>query len=957
MKPVSLTLQNFGPFCHTQTVDFTKFYEESLFLITGDTGAGKTTIFDAITYALYGDASGTRRKTEELRSAFAEEGDVCSVTLTFTVRDRTYTIYRAPSYTKPGRATPVPTKVQLTTPEGICTSVNDVQATVRSLLGMDIDQFRKTVMLAQGEFCALLQAKSKDKQEIFRRIFDTYLYQRISEKIKEEYDAQKSDYALYYERIRNSCAQLADVRDEQLQELLIQDFLQPKKISDCLQRVVAEKSEMLAAQEEETETLKREKEKNDPEKAQKHNQLLARLETVRQMRHACDERQEEMTQKREELMKGRKSATLYAEYKHLQERKQEAQRQEKSLDAKKAEAEAARNDFETAVKDHDKADQAIKNAQAMKEELTRLETVEEKILETEEIRRRLGNLRNEVQEDRKKLKIFAEIEQILTLKEELKCRLELQELLQKAGAVEESLNEETTNFLHKKEQYLTALAAFLDSSAGLLAKDLKEGQPCPVCGSKDHPMKAVLKADSVTQQEVNLAKDAMENSAEKRMQLDMSLKELRRKIADFGEMSTDTEEMKSALFLMQKDIPSAFPKITDVDSLNAEITKNRESLIAAQNSISELESTLKRTALPSELNTKELLEQKRRELTKKIQAETQTAQQIADKISSADKTLKSKDAERTLLETTLREMKENVRSAESNFREERSRSGFATEEELFDSVRGEEELSSLEKEIKDFEASVIRLTTEEKELSVQIGNRPAVDLEALNRRLGEIQEQLEARQKSQRELQNTVLLAEKSRVQLCKLADEEKGREQTLSDLKELYEASSGNKGKRIAFERYVLGAYFDDILEASNERFFAMTSQRFTMRRKEEKSAGNISDGLEIEVLDSYTGTARSISSLSGGESFKAALALALGMGDVVQSQSGGISIETMFIDEGFGTLDADSLQSAIQCLMDLNRSTSRMIGIISHVSELKERIPAKIAIEVSPCGSIIHS
>ena len=194
-------------------------------------------------------------------------------------------------------------------------------------------------------------------------------------------------------------------------------------------------------------------------------------------------------------------------------------------------------------------------------------------------------------------------------------------------------------------------------------------------------------------------------------------------------------------------------------------------------------------------------------------------------------------------------------------------------------------------------------------------------------------------------------------MQLCKLADEEKGREQTLSDLKELYEASSGNKGKRIAFERYVLGAYFDDILEASNERFFAMTSQRFTMRRKEEKSAGNISDGLEIEVLDSYTGTARSISSLSGGESFKAALALALGMGDVVQSQSGGISIETMFIDEGFGTLDADSLQSAIQCLMDLNRSTSRMIGIISHVSELKERIPAKISIEVSPCGSIIHS
>ena len=627
------------------------------------------------------------------------------------------------------------------------------------------------------------------------------------------------------------------------------------------------------------------------------------------------------------------------------------------MDAKKAEVEAARNDFETAVKDRDKADQAIKNAQAMKEELTRLETVEEKILETEEIRRRLEKLKSEVQKDREKLEIFAEIELILTLKEELKRRSELQELLQKTGAVEKSLNEETTNFLHKKEQYLTALAAFLDSSAGLLAKDLKDGQPCPVCGSKDHPMKAVLKADTVTQQEVNFAKDAMENSAEKRMQLDVSLKELRRKIADFGEMSTDTEEMKSMLSLMQKNIPSDFSKITDVDSLNAEITKSRESVIAAENSISELESTLERTALPSELNTKELLEQKRRELTKKIQAQTQTAQQIADKISSTDKTLKSRDAERTLLETTLREMKENVRSAESNFREERSRSGFATEKELFDSVRGEEELSSLEKEIKDFEASVIRLSTEEKELSAQTGNRPAVDLEALNRRLGEIQEQLEARQKAQRELQNTVLLAEKSRVQLCKLADEKKGREQTLSDLKELYEASSGNKGKHIAFERYVLGAYFDDILEASNERFSAMTSQRFTMRRKEEKSAGNISDGLEIEVLDSYTGTARSISSLSGGESFKAALALALGMGDVVQSHSGGISIETMFIDEGFGTLDADSLQSAIQCLMDLNRSTSRMIGIISHVSELKERIPAKIEIEVSPCGSVIRS
>lgn len=867
MKPVELRISGWGPYKELQTIDFTRMEERGLFLITGATGAGKTTIFDAIMYALYGCMSGEVREKGSVRSDFAKPDTPTFVELSMTHKGESYHIYRNPEYLRPRKRkgadgkelTKEKEKAILTLPDGSSVEgSSEVTRKIEELLCLDYRQFKQISMIAQGEFTKLLTASSQEKTKIFRQIFDTGLYERIAQLLKERSNAIYKEVSGYrhkmdedvelYHPLEESAEVFATlVQGEAYDYEAVLAFLKEEK-----KRIGKEEKEVLAQYqklEERTLVLN-----GKLVEAQKAAELQKSLERETERKQLLDHRKEEMQQKEILLWKADRAGEI---------------RQRELL-------------CEESAKQIDKIKQQIRHLQEenglREQQILTLQKLPEYQADFEAACERKEKLSEQERENEHNIKLCKQLEAQLKQLQEVYLKLEQEELL-------------------ARQTYEEAEHRYRHNLAGILSSELEENRPCPVCGSLHHPAPAAVTEEHLTREKVDQAKKTWLQKQEKTMHQHGETMAARGKAEQVKEKGG---ELLKAIGQMQEQM----------DQLPAEIK--------------ELLLKYTRKSFEGELNRLLQLRVERAEKQEQIltlQEELQKGQEL----------FREREEERDILLTKY---------------------GFASREKYQGSLLSKEQIEAGKRELQDYEKNCRANEELLQHLKEQVQELVLADPVKLKEELKEALEEKRAVQQRLSKKQESRNLTERTYSSLkTKLA----GLKETMERytlVKGLDDLANGNNKKRLVFEQYVLISCFEEILYAANLRLQTMSAGRYELRRVRGIVDARSKDNLEMEVLDYYTGKYRSVKTLSGGESFKVSLSLALGMSDVIQAQSGGIRVETMFIDEGFGTLDGESLDQACLVLQGLTES-NRLIGLISHVPELSEKIPDQIRIHKTNTGS----
>ncbi|MGM9973396.1 MAG: AAA family ATPase [Clostridiaceae bacterium] len=1039
MRPLKLTMSAFGPYAGEEIVDFTLLKDKKIFLITGPTGAGKTTIFDAISFAIYGKASGGDRESENFRSDFAEEDRITYVELSFLLKGKEYYIKRTPQQQKKKRKgdgyTEQKSDAELMTPEGkVYTGVTEVNKKVQELFGISYEQFKQIVMIPQGEFRELLSSNSKDREEIFRRVFGTYGFLKIQEKLdlgakelENKIKSLKEQRGVFVKGIsfpgNEEFLKLTSGEVLNIPELLILS----DKLIDEDKIIRQELIELIHKKEEEIASISQ-----DITRGTNLNKELKALGALRDKKRELEDKKESYYAQEYRLerckkalsLKGKEdylsSRSLYKEQcerdlqkdreslanalKVLTLREEKLREQEELKDYRKALGESIaelKKDI-ASVKEYEGKKLNINNIQRTYEVLKRdrdtkqqlidrsskeLVTLGDFVLKHQGVPKELvikENHYKEVEElEGKLLKLYQEQDRLLALRKEFSERRNL------CKSKEEV-------YLRTKELYDTLDLAFKKGQAGILGEELEEGRPCPVCGSTHHPSPAKKGKDIPSEEELKKAKIIYENNNKDFNELLNELAGLREKGSEQGRY---VEELKKEISpKLTIDIMS-LPKEELIDNINSQLQDAKSNLSSLKLEIAELSKQdkllsqaikeeealkIKLRALEEEKKAleesylsayssyereKEILSRLEKSLPQGISSLTQLQKVIIEKeeelnileenFKKAQEAYNAAVNEKSALEGNIRtreealyKAKEELILADTELREALRLQGFQDREEYSSYKLSDKEINALEEDIKNYnqELKSIRDLCLEREKALQ-GAEP-VSLESLEEQL--IIKGREKTELSEKErlIYSRIAGNEKNLEAINKIQDSLEKLEEEYSVIGELSKVSRGFNSERISFERYVLAAYFDEIITAANVRLNKMTSGRYALYRIQEKTKGSHQQGLDLEVYDNYTGKARHVKTLSGGESFKASLSMALGLADVVQANAGGISLETMFVDEGFGTLDPESLDNAISTLIELQKS-GRLVGIISHVPELKERIEAKLIITTGIEGS----
>ena len=867
MKPVELRISGWGPYKELQTIDFTRMEERGLFLITGATGAGKTTIFDAIMYALYGCMSGEVREKGSVRSDFAKPDTPTFVELSMTHKGESYHIYRNPEYLRPRKRkgadgkelTKEKEKAILTLPDGSSVEgSSEVTRKIEELLCLDYRQFKQISMIAQGEFTKLLTASSQEKTKIFRQIFDTGLYERIAQLLKERSNAIYKEVSGYrhkmdedvelYHPLEESAEVFATlVQGEAYDYEAVLAFLKEEK-----KRIGKEEKEVLAQYqklEERTLVLN-----GKLVEAQKAAELQKSLERETERKQLLDHRKEEMQQKEILLWKADRAGEI---------RQQELLCEESAKQIDKIKQQVRHLQEETGLRE-----QQILTLQKLPEYQADFEAaceLNEKLSEQE-------------RESKHNIELCKQLEAQLKQLQEVYLKLEQEELL-------------------ARQTYEETEHRYRHNLAGILASELEENRPCPVCGSLHHPAPAAVTEEHLTREKVDQAKKTWLQKQEKTMHQHGETMAARGKAEQAKEKGG---ELLKAIGQMQEQM----------DQLPAEIKV--------------LLSKYTRKSFEGELNRLLQLRVERAEKQEQIG-------NLQEELQKGLELFREREEERDILLTKY---------------------GFASREEYQGCLLSKEQIEAGKRELQDYEKNCRANEELLQHLKEQVQELVLADPVKLKEELKEALEEKRAVQQMLSKKQESRNLTERTYISLkTKLA----GLKETMERytlVKGLDDLANGNNKKRLVFEQYVLISCFEEILYAANLRLQTMSAGRYELRRVRGIVDARSKDNLEMEVLDYYTGKYRSVKTLSGGESFKVSLSLALGMSDVIQAQSGGIRVETMFIDEGFGTLDGESLDQACLVLQGLTES-NRLIGLISHVPELSEKIPDQIRIHKTNTGS----
>lgn len=924
MKPLKLTMSAFGSYAGKNVIDFTG-QQQGIFLITGDTGAGKTTIFDAITYALYNQTSGGERNGNMMRSQYAQPETETYVELEFLYRGQTYRVRRNPDYKitktlKNGkiREQKVPHSVELTLPDGTVfpEKKNATDAKIIEILGLTADQFSQIVMIAQGDFLKLLYTKSDERKMIFSKLFRTDIYWKIQENLRRksmEMDERIQENDRAFEQEKSRIILLPESEELPLDELV-------ERLRERVKDALKEQNLRRANVEELNKKIT---------KYEEINKLFVSLEKIRQTGKELEARQVESKERRQQIENALKAdKVLVAEQQNL--RQQQAVEQSVQAIAKMEETLTNNQEMFETLKTQLQEVEAEQKREAA--------DIQKKMLALEQSFPSYEALQNARSEEQQAKKVWEDLEKtseesfhkkeagIAALKEQQKQQEQVVEQTKKNWEQTSlSASESAKHYEHMYE-------AFLKEQAGILAENLSAGCPCPVCGSTVHPDPAKLSDHAVTELEVEQAKKTRAAAEEKR---DLAY-------AAFEAEKTEKQKLAQAV---EKE---------EADFVLAQTIAKQQRKEAEQNYVS-----LQKTAeqIREKLVYPSLAEAKKQyaAMQKALEAAEQEIERKRQKVSELAEAMNTLKGQKLAEEENQKTAKKLAAKTEKEYAKLLEKSGFVSEETYHLAILPERSRSKLEREEKEYESQCLRQQSEQKLLEKQVSGKTYTDTTELNEQLKAEKQALKEAEKTYMEL-HTAYENDRSVLQNCAVYLE-KGKKLESEDqvIKSLSKTANGrlSGSAKIDFETYIQRQYFKQIIHEANKRLLTMSNHQFILKLKEEANTGRkTNEGLDLSVYSLVTDSERDVKTLSGGESFLAALAMALGLSDIVERSAGAIHPDMMFIDEGFGSLDAQSRQQAIEVLGEL-AGDSRMVGIISHVTELKEQIDRKLVVSRTDKGS----
>ena len=924
MKPLKLTMSAFGSYAGKNVIDFTG-QQQGIFLITGDTGAGKTTIFDAITYALYNQTSGGERNGNMMRSQYAQPETETYVELEFLYRGQTYRVRRNPDYKitktlKNGkiREQKVPHSVELTLPDGTVfpEKKNATDAKIIEILGLTADQFSQIVMIAQGDFLKLLYTKSDERKMIFSKLFRTDIYWKIQENLRRksmEMDERIQENDRAFEQEKSRIMPLPESEEIPLDELV-------ERLRERLKDALKEQNLRRANVEELNKKIT---------KYEEINKLFVSLEKIRQTGKELEARQAESKERRQQIENARKAdKVLVAEQQNLRQQ----QEVEQSAQAIAKMTETLANDqemFETLKTQQQEAEAKQKREAA---------DIQKKMLALEQSFPSYEALQNARSEEQQAKKVWEDLgktsEESFHKKEAGIAALKEQQKRQEQVVEQTKKNWEQTSLSASEsaKHYEHMYEAFLKEQAGILAENLSAGCPCPVCGSTIHPDPAKLSDHAVTELEVEQAKKTRAAAEEKR---DLAY-------AAFEAEKTEKQKLAQAV---EKE---------EADFVLAQTIAKQQRKEAEQNYAS-LQKTVEQ--IREKLVYPSLAEAKKQyaAMQKALEAAEQEIAKKRQKVSELAEAMNTLKGQKLAEEENQKTAKKLAVKTEKEYAKLLEKSGFISEETYHLAILPERSRSKLEREEKEYESQCLRQQSEQKLLEKQVSGKTYTDTTELNEQLKAEKQALKEAEKTYMEL-HTAYENDRSVLQNCAVYLE-KGKKLESEDqvIKSLSKTANGrlSGSAKIDFETYIQRQYFKQIIHEANKRLLTMSNHQFILKLKEEANTGRkTNEGLDLSVYSLVTDSERDVKTLSGGESFLAALAMALGLSDIVERSAGAIHPDMMFIDEGFGSLDAQSRQQAIEVLAEL-AGDSRMVGIISHVTELKEQIDRKLVVSRTDKGS----
>lgn len=924
MKPLKLTMSAFGSYAGKNVIDFTG-QQQGIFLITGDTGAGKTTIFDAITYALYNQTSGGERNGNMMRSQYAQPETETYVELEFLYRGQTYRVRRNPDYKitktlKNGkiREQKVPHSVELTLPDGTVfpEKKNATDAKIIEILGLTADQFSQIVMIAQGDFLKLLYTKSDERKMIFSKLFRTDIYWKIQENLRRksmEMDERIQENDRAFEQEKSRIIPLPESEELPLDELV-------ERLRERVKDALKEQNLRRANVEELNKKIT---------KYEEINKLFVSLEKIRQNGKELEARQAESKERRQQIENARKAdKVLVAEQQNL--RQQQEVEQSAQAIAKMEETLTNNQEmFETLKTQQQEAEAEQKREAA---------DTQKKMLALEQSFPSYEALQNARAEEQQAKKVWEDLgktsEESFHKQEAGIAALKEQQKRQEQAVEQTKKNWEQTSLSASEsaKHYEHMYEAFLKEQAGILAENLSAGCPCPVCGSTVHPDPAKLSDHAVTELEVEQAKKTRAAAEEKR---------------DLAHAAFETEKTE------KQKLAQAVEK-EEADFVLAQTIAKQQRKEAEQNYVS-----LQKTAeqIREKLVYPSLAEAKKQyaAMQKALEAAEQEIAKKRQKVSELAEAMNTLKGQKLAEEENQKTAKKLAVKTEKEYAKLLEKSGFVSEETYHLAILPERGRSKLEREEKEYESQCLRQQSEQKLLEKQVSGKTYTDTTELNERLKVEKQALKEAEKTYMEL-HTAYENDRAVLQNCAVYLE-KGKKMESEDqvIKSLSKTANGrlSGSAKIDFETYIQRQYFKQIIHEANKRLLTMSNHQFILKLKEEANTGRkTNEGLDLSVYSLVTDSERDVKTLSGGESFLAALAMALGLSDIVERSAGAIHPDMMFIDEGFGSLDAQSRQQAIEVLGEL-AGDSRMVGIISHVTELKEQIDRKLVVNRTDNGS----
>lgn len=1036
MKPIKLVMNAFGPYPNEEVIDFSVLKDNNLFLISGPTGAGKTTIFDAMSFALFGVANGEQRNNDSLRSQFSKDEVLTQVTLEFMIKGIKYEINRIPNQIKPKRKgegfttqnSDATLKIFNFDDVKVIVGVKNVNDKINEVLGLDCEQFKQIMMIPQGEFRKLLVSDSVDREKILQKLFDTKRYKNIQDKLKSEeklLKIEREDFIkselesinrIKYDENNNGIKELLESKDKNVNKIInivnqsnIEDKkkLKEKKIEiekgdKDINDLVIIKTKLIELNKKinnkntikyEIEKLKGNKEiikmiKSKLSFSKKAKEIKPLKDNLENMVNKYNEK-ERVIKNNEIKIKNLEKTFIKTTEEYGNQSSKESERSRESLNKEIIEMKNLADDvikIDKLINDEKKyKDINDNNIKREKEVVSNLITTKESIIRNKKLIKEIDSsidlieITKQISENKKKIEI---------VNDSIDLKNKINSYIYKSDESKKELNLSKERYELINNDFIKMKLIFHSNQAALLAKELGENQPCPVCGSTNHIRLATFSGEEVSDQELNKLEIKKNKAFENFKNFESNNKQI------IKEIELENENLKKLLIKLELKNIDDIIKNDLKELLNSLVEKEKEYSDIKDDFIKNREKSEKLLKEISDYE-KEIIafEDIKTKINEEIQENLNKLTEVSTKLKDVYKRvpLKLRNYSNFSKEVKLRENKykklkliyenvikkyndekfkiKNLESLNKMLSEEsiRSKEEIEITKNLFDNKLIEFEfnkdtfqvaadnikkIKEFEVELDNYNKELNRKTSQYDMLVNEIGENKVEDIEIIENEIESKKILMKKKNEEKNYISNRYDNNYKE-LKNIKFLNKEVGKiEKKFFIIGDLSNVANGNNEKRISFERYVLAAFLEDIIYAANTRLDKMTDGRYQMLRTDKKERANKQSGLEIEVFDNYTGKTRHVKTLSGGESFKASLAMALGLSDVVQEYAGNVRLDTMFIDEGFGTLDSESLDSAINCLIDLQKN-GRLVGIISHVPELKDRIPSRLEVISSNIGS----